>query len=58
MSDATASGERRINLDVPRWPQDTFMGRFKHFWSITDWRNGLHSEKTLNESKQLLDLYR
>ena len=48
----------RINLDEPRWPQDTFMGRFKHFASITDWRNGLNSEETLDKSKELLNLYR
>lgn len=47
-----------IDIDSPRWSQDTFMGRFKHFWSITDWRNGLKSEKTLDESKKLLNLYR
>jgi len=48
----------RIDLDSPRWPQDTFSGRFQHFWSITDWRNGLHSEQTLDDSKKLLELYR
>ena len=48
----------RIDLDSPRWPQDTFTGRFKHFWSITDWRNGLRSEQTLDDSKKLLEQYR
>lgn len=51
-------GQGRINLYQPRWPQDTFMGRFKHFWSITDWRNGLNSEKHLDDCKDLLDKYR
>lgn len=58
MSDLTSESAERINLDQPRWPQDTFAGRFKHFWSITDWRNGLHTEKTLDDSKELLQLYR
>ena len=48
----------RIDLDSPRWSQETFGGRFKHFWSITDWRNGLNSEKTLDDSKKLLELYK
>lgn len=47
-----------IDIDSPRWSQDSFIGRYKHFWSVTDWRNGLASEKTLDESKELLYLYR
>lgn len=58
MSKLTSENLERINLDVPRWSQDTFAGRFKHFWSITDWRNGLNSEQTINDSKKLIDLYR
>ncbi|XP_065648635.1 sideroflexin-2 isoform X2 [Hydra vulgaris] len=50
--------QNRINLDAPRWPQDNFVGRFKHFWSITDWRNGLNSEETFNNAKILLNSYR
>jgi len=52
-----AQGER-INLDEPRWPADTFTGRWKHFYSVTDWRNGLNSEETLDASQELLRLYR
>ena len=47
-----------IDIDSPRWSQDSFIGRYKHFCSVTDWRNGLASEKTLDESKELLHLYR
>ena len=55
---AKSVSKNRINLDVPRWPQDNFVGRFKHFWSITDWRNGLNSEETFDNAKTLLNSYR
>ena len=48
----------RINLDLPRWSQDTFVGRLKHFFSITDPRNALHSNKELDDAKDLLALYK
>lgn len=50
--------EKRVNLDSPRWDQSSFMGRFKHFASITNMLLGLKSEKELNEAQQLLTLYR
>lgn len=52
------SEEERIDIKVPRWSQDTFYGRFMHFWSITDWRNGLSTEQDLDNAKLLLDAYR
>ena len=58
MSGVTSEANERINLDIPRWPQDTFIGRFKHFWSVTDWKNALNTEKTLDDTKVLLDQYR
>ena len=50
--------KKRLNIDEPRYPQDTFMGRFRHFAGITDWRNGLVPDKQLYEAKDLLDQYR
>jgi len=48
----------RIDLDSPRWEQESFLGRAKHFFSVTDPRNLLHSEKELDECKTLLVAYR
>ena len=50
--------EKRVDLDSPRWDQSSFMGRFKHFASITNMLLGLKSEKELNDAQQLLTLYR
>ena len=50
--------EGRINLDEPRWLQDTYMGRAKHFFSITDPRNAFASSAQLDGAKNLLQLYR
>ena len=48
----------RINLDVPRWDQSTFSGRFKHFFAITDWRKALYTNKQLDDYKDIVNLYR
>ena len=48
----------RIDLSKPRYDQSTYMGRAKHFFTVTDPRNLLHSEKELDGMKQLLMKYR
>lgn len=48
----------RIDLDKPRWQQDTYLGRAKHFFSVTDPRNVVLSGKQLDGAKELLKLYR
>eukprot|EP00112_Aurelia_sp_Birch-Aquarium-sp1_P005599 Seg164.13 transcript_id=Seg164.13/GoldUCD/mRNA.D3Y31 product=Sideroflexin-2 protein_id=Seg164.13/GoldUCD/D3Y31 len=48
----------RIDIDAPRWSQDTFMGRLKHFISITDSRTSLCSEQDLDNASELLQQYR
>ncbi|XP_064122965.1 sideroflexin-2-like isoform X2 [Macrobrachium nipponense] len=50
--------ENRINLDVPRYDQSTFIGRLKHFMEITDWRLCFKSDKVLDDAKELLVKYR
>jgi len=48
----------RINLDAPRFDQSTFLGRAKHFFTVTDPRNILRTAKELDDAKELLIQYR
>ncbi|XP_072177449.1 sideroflexin-2-like [Diadema setosum] len=48
----------RLDLSLPRWDQSTFMGRLKHFFSITDCRLALCTNKQLDDAKDLLHLYK
>ena len=48
----------QVNLDVPRWDQSTFWGRFKHFFAITDWRKALYTNSQLDEAKEIVEDYR
>eukprot|EP00039_Didymoeca_costata_P004695 m.75591 g.75591 ORF g.75591 m.75591 type:complete len:332 (+) comp12510_c1_seq1:212-1207(+) len=48
----------RLDLTRPRYDQSTYLGRVKHFYSITDPRNILASEEELQKSKTLLQQYR
>eukprot|EP00794_Sanderia_malayensis_P005424 gene5424-6103_t len=55
---AAVNSGGRVNLDAPRWSQDTFLGRLKHFFSITDPRTALCSEEELDNASKLLQQYR
>ncbi|EDV20754.1 Sideroflexin-1 [Trichoplax sp. H2] len=48
----------RIDLSKPRWSQETFIGRFKHFLQTTDPRNAFVSEKQLDAAKDLVQSYK
>ena len=48
----------RINLNAPRYDQSTYLGRAKHFFTVTDPRNILRTAKELDEAKELLVKYR
>ena len=48
----------RINLDVARYDQTTFVGRAKHFFTVTDPRNILRTAKELDDAKEFLMKYR
>ena len=48
----------RIDLDKPRWQQNTYLGRAKHFFSVTDPRNVLLRGTQFDKAKELLQLYR
>ena len=50
--------EGRIDLDQPRWQQNTFFNRARHFFAVTDPRNALLSSSQLEGAKGLLQLYR
>ncbi|TNN54762.1 Sideroflexin-1 [Liparis tanakae] len=47
-----------INIKEPKWDQGTFMGRAKHFFTVTDPRNVLLSSETLEEAKVITENYR
>ncbi|ELT87634.1 hypothetical protein CAPTEDRAFT_179902 [Capitella teleta] len=48
----------RIQIDEPRWQQDTFVGRLKHFAWMTDCRTVLTSTSGLLQAKELIEKYR
>lgn len=48
----------RLNLDQPRWLQDTFTGRAKHFFTVTWPGNLLTSNEQLEAAKNLVEAYR
>ncbi|XP_014221432.1 sideroflexin-2 [Trichogramma pretiosum] len=50
--------ERAELLDKPLWDQSTFMGRWKHFAWVTDFRTCVESEEELYKAKELCHLYR
>ncbi|KAM9134345.1 sideroflexin-2 [Pangshura tecta] len=44
-----------FSIDAPRWDQNTFLGRLKHFFNITDPRTVLVSERELDRAKALVE---
>lgn len=48
----------KIDINEPRWDQRTFVGRLKHFASITDPRFSLSSTKEIGEAKSLINDFR
>ena len=49
---------KRLNLDNPRYDQNTFEGRAKHFFSTTNPLNVLASDEDLEKAKQIVQAYR
>uniref|UniRef100_A0A8C5KNI5 Sideroflexin-3 n=1 Tax=Jaculus jaculus TaxID=51337 RepID=A0A8C5KNI5_JACJA len=47
-----------INIQEPRWDQSTFMGRARHFFTVTDPRNLLLSGAQLEASRNIVQNYR
>uniref|UniRef100_A0A8C9WB02 Sidoreflexin n=1 Tax=Scleropages formosus TaxID=113540 RepID=A0A8C9WB02_SCLFO len=50
--------DTNINIKEPRWDQGTFMGRAKHFFTVTDPRNILLSKEQLETARQIIQDYR
>lgn len=48
----------RIDLDKPLWDQSTFLGRWRHFAWVTDFRTCVASEDELLRAKELCEKYR
>lgn len=50
--------KQRIDIDNPRYDQNTFEGRAKHFFIITNPLNVLASDEELSKAKTIVDAYR
>ncbi|KAG5316073.1 SFXN2 protein, partial [Pseudoatta argentina] len=48
----------RLDLDKPLWDQNTFVGRWKYFAWMTDFRTCVKSESELIAAKKLCEQYR
>jgi len=58
MALAPKDANGRLNLDKPRWLQDDFTGRAKHFFNVTWPGNLLASGEQLENAKKLVQQYR
>lgn len=47
-----------INIKEPRWDQSTFIGRANHFFTVTDPRNILLSDASLENARKIVHDYR
>ncbi|KAJ8686938.1 hypothetical protein QAD02_022732 [Eretmocerus hayati] len=48
----------RLDLDKPLWDLNTFVGRWKHFAWVTDFRTCVAKEDELYQAKELCEKYR
>ncbi|ESN95174.1 hypothetical protein HELRODRAFT_157714 [Helobdella robusta] len=55
---ATLDPKQRVNIDEPRYDQNTYFGRAKHFFITTNPLNLFVSDTELEKSRKLVQLYR
>ena len=48
----------RINIEEPRFDQNTYWGRARHFFTVTNPLNLLASSSQLDEAKDVISRYR
>uniref|UniRef100_A0A1B6EGL8 Sidoreflexin n=1 Tax=Clastoptera arizonana TaxID=38151 RepID=A0A1B6EGL8_9HEMI len=48
----------KVNLDEPRWDQNTYVGRVKYFFTTTNPLNILATPKQLEEAKRIVKAYK
>ncbi|ODM91512.1 Sideroflexin-3 [Orchesella cincta] len=53
-----SSKPHRLNLDDPRWDQNTYAGRFKHFFVTINPLHSLHSRETLEKARDIVTRYK
>ncbi|CAF4056246.1 unnamed protein product [Rotaria magnacalcarata] len=51
-------GDSKINIEDPRYDQETYSGRAKHFFLTTNPLNLLANDHKLNEAKAIVENYR
>jgi len=58
MGSLPPNSSKRINIDEPRWNQDTYWGRAKHFFVTTNPLNLLCSSAELDKAKDIVIRYK
>ena len=54
----SASSSSRVNLDLPRWDQSTYLGRARHFFTTTNPANLFVTPAALDRAKEVVDGHR
>lgn len=49
---------KRVNIEEPRFDQNTYWGRAQHFFTVTNPLNLLASPSKLDEAKDIVERYR
>ena len=58
MAEAPKDANGRLQLNKPRYDQSEYLGRAKHFFTITDPRNIFVTASQLDQAKKLVENYR